>query len=62
MNISFGKTALRAGAPSLWGLCYSQNVYASDTGQEVQQLKKITGTVADAMGLVELKLLLYFSK
>ena len=41
-----------AGAFSLLGLCYSPKAYAADAPQEVQQAKKITGTVVDAMGPV----------
>ena len=41
-----------AGAFSLLGLCYSPEAYAADAPQEVQQAKKITGTVVDAMGPV----------
>ena len=52
MNKSFRKTALLAGAFSLLGLCYSPEAYAADAPQEVQQAKKITGTVVDAMGPV----------
>jgi TonB-dependent SusC/RagA subfamily outer membrane receptor len=40
------------GAFSLLGLCYSPNAYAAASPQEVQQAKKITGTVVDAMGPV----------
>ena len=52
MNKTFRKTALLAGAFSLLGLCYSPKAYAADAPQEVQQAKKITGTVVDAMGPV----------
>ena len=52
MNKTFRKTALLAGAFSLLGLCYSPEAYAADAPQEVQQAKKITGTVVDAMGPV----------
>ena len=53
MNKTFRKTALLAGAFSLLGLCYSPKAYAADAPQEVQQAKKITGTVVDAMGLAK---------
>lgn len=52
MNRTFRKTALLVSAFSLLGLCYSPNAYAADAPQEVQQAKKITGTVVDAMGPV----------
>ena len=52
MNKTFRKTALLVGAFSLLGLCYSPNAYAAASPQEVQQAKKITGTVVDAMGPV----------
>ena len=52
MNKTFRKTALLVGAFSLLGLCYSPNAHAADAPQEVQQAKKITGTVVDAMGPV----------
>ena len=52
MNKTFRKTALLVGAFSLLGLCYSSEVHAVDALQEVQQAKKITGTVVDAMGPV----------
>ena len=52
MNKTFRKTALRVGAFSLLGLCYSPEAYAATSVQEVQQAKKITGTVVDAMGPV----------
>ena len=48
MNKAFRKTALLMGAFSLLGLCYSPKAYAADSPQEVQQAKKITGTVVDA--------------
>ena len=37
---------------ALMGLCYSPKAYAADTVQDVQQAKKITGTVVDAQGPV----------
>ena len=52
MNQTFVKTALLVGTFSLLGLCYSPNAYAAASPQEVQQAKKITGTVVDAMGPV----------
>ena len=52
MNKTFRKTALMVGAFSLLGLCYSPKAYAADAPQEVQQAKKITGTVVDATGPV----------
>ena len=55
MNQNFGKTALMAGACAILGLAYSPSVYADaavNTVQSVQQSKKVTGTVTDAMGPV----------
>ena len=52
MNKTFRKTALLVGALTLLGLSYSPNAYAAASVQEVQQAKKITGTVVDAMGPV----------
>lgn len=55
MNQNFGKTALMAGACAILGLAYSPSVYADaavNTVQSVQQSKKVTGTVSDAMGPV----------
>ena len=52
MNKTFRKTALLVGAFSLLGLCYSPKAYAADAVQDVQQAKKITGTVVDASGPV----------
>ncbi len=37
---------------ALMGLCYSPKAYAADAVQDVQQAKKITGTVVDAQGPV----------
>ena len=51
MNKTFRKTALLVGAFSLLGLCYSPKAYAADAVQDVQQAKKITGTVVDASGV-----------
>ena len=50
MNKTFRKTALLVGAFSLLGLCYSPQAYAAPSTQEVQQAKKITGTVVDSQG------------
>ena len=50
MNQSLRKTALMVGAFSLLGLCYSPKAYAADAVQNVQQAKKITGTVVDSQG------------
>ena len=55
MNQNFRKTALMAGACAILGLAYSPSVYADaavNTVQSVQQTKKVTGTVMDAMGPV----------
>ena len=55
MNQNFGKTALMAGACAILGLAYSPSVYADaavNTVQSVQQSKKVTSTVSDAMGPV----------
>lgn len=55
MNQNFRKTALTAGVCAMLGLAYSPNVYADaavNTVQSVQQSKKVTGTVSDAMGPV----------
>ena len=55
MNQNFRKTALMAGACAILGLAYSPSVYADaavNTVQSVQQTKKVTGTVKDAMGPV----------
>ncbi len=52
MNQNFRKTALLMGAAVLMGLGYSSNANATESPQEVQQAKKITGTVVDAMGPV----------
>ena len=52
MNQRFRKTALMVGVFSLMGLCYSPKAYAADTVQDVQQARKITGTVVDAQGPV----------
>ena len=55
MNKDFRKTALLVGAWSILGLCYSP-VAMADTGvqnvQSVQQTKRVTGVVNDAMGPV----------
>ena len=55
MNQNFRKTALMAGVCAMLGLAYAPNVYADaavNTVQSVQQTKKVTGTVSDAMGPV----------
>ena len=52
MNQRFRKTALMVGVFSLMGLCYSPKAYAADAVQDVQQARKITGTVVDAQGPV----------
>ena len=44
--------ALLAGALVFSGLCFSYSAYAEPSPQEVQQLRKISGTVVDAMGPV----------
>ena len=50
MNQNFRKTALMVGAFSLLGLCFSPKAYAAEAVQNVQQAKKITGTVVDSQG------------
>ena len=52
MEKSFRKTTLLVGVFSLLGLWYSPDAYAASSPQEVQQARKITGTVVDAMGPV----------
>ena len=52
MNQNLRKTVLMACTFALMGLCYSPKAYAADTVQDVQQAKKITGTVVDAQGPV----------
>ena len=52
MNQRFRKTALMVGVFSLMGLCYSPKAYAADAVHDVQQARKITGTVVDAQGPV----------
>lgn len=53
MNLNFRKTALLAGICSVFSLGYTPQLFAvssTDTVEAVQQTKKITGTVSDAMG------------
>ena len=53
MNLNFRKTALLAGICSVFSLGYTPQIFAApstDTALAVQQTKKITGTVSDAMG------------
>ncbi len=52
MNQNLRKTVLMACTFALMGLCYSPKAYAADAVQDVQQAKKITGTVVDAQGPV----------
>ena len=55
MNQVFRKTALLAGACAIVGLCYSPQAMAESavkSVQAVQQDRKVTGTVVDAMGPV----------
>lgn len=54
MNLNFRKTALLAGICSVFSLGYAPQLFAvssTDTVEAVQQTKKITGVVSDAMGL-----------
>ena len=53
MNLNFRKTALLAGICSVFGLGYTPQLWAApavDAVATVQQTKKITGIVSDAMG------------
>ena len=53
MNLNFRKTALLAGICSVFSLGYTPQLFAVssvDTVEAVQQTKKITGVVSDAMG------------
>lgn len=53
MNLNFRKTALLAGICSVFSLGYAPQLFAvssTDTVEAVQQTKKITGVVSDAMG------------
>ena len=54
MNLNFRKTALLVGVCSAFGLGYTPQLFAAsvDAIDAVQQAKKITGTVTDAMGPV----------
>ncbi|HIZ31966.1 MAG TPA: TonB-dependent receptor [Candidatus Bacteroides merdigallinarum] len=55
MNLNFGKTALLAGVCSVFSLGYTPQLFAAsaiDAVEAVQQAKKVTGTVTDAMGPV----------
>ena len=55
MNQTFRKTALLAGACAIVGLFWSPKAMADsavNTVQSVQQTKKVTGTIVDAMGPV----------
>ena len=52
MNQTFRKTALLVSAVFLFGAGYSSKAHAVQSVQEVQQAKKITGKVVDAMGPV----------
>ncbi len=54
MNLNFRKTALLLGVCSAFGFGYTPNLFAAsvDAVEAVQQTKKITGTVTDAMGPV----------
>lgn len=52
MNLNFRKTALLAGICSVFSLGYAPQLFAvssTDTVEAVQQTKKITGVVSDAM-------------
>lgn len=52
-NLNFRKTALLAGICSVFSLGYAPQLFAvssTDTVEAVQQTKKITGVVSDAMG------------
>lgn len=53
MNLNFRKTALLAGICSVFSLGYAPQLFAvssTNTVEAVQQTKKITGVVSDAMG------------
>ena len=55
MNLNFGKTALLAGVCSVFSLGYTPQLFAAsavDAVEAVQQAKKVTGVVRDAMGPV----------
>ena len=53
MKQTFRKTALLLGACSLMGMSFPQTAFAASpeaSAQAVQQAKRVTGTVSDAMG------------
>lgn len=52
MNLNFRKTALLVGVCSAFGLGYTPQLFAAsvDAIEAVQQTKKITGTINDALG------------
>ncbi|MEL5892426.1 TonB-dependent receptor [Bacteroides sp. GD17] len=54
MNLNFRKTALLVGVCSAFGLGYTPQLFAAsvDAIEAVQQTRKITGTITDAMGPV----------
>lgn len=54
MNLNFRRTALLVGICSAVSLTYTPQLFAAsvDAIDAVQQAKKITGTVTDAMGPV----------
>lgn len=55
MNLNFRKTALLAGICSVFSLGYAPQLFAvssTDTVEAVQQTKKITGVISDAMALL----------
>lgn len=55
MNLNFRKTALLAGICSVFSLGYAPQLFAvssTDAVEAVQQTKKITGVVSDAMALL----------
>lgn len=55
MNFNFGKTALLAGVCSVFSLTYAPQLFAASSVnavQVVQQAKKVTGIISDAMGPV----------
>lgn len=59
MNLNFRRTALLVGICSAVSLTYTPQLFAAsvDAIDAVQQAKKITGTVTDAMGPVIIVLL-----
>lgn len=55
MNLNFRKTALLAGICSVFSLGYAPQLFAvssTDTVEAVQQTKKITGVVSDAIPII----------